>query len=383
LKDVNFEIQPGEMVGVVGKNGAGKSTLLKILSRVTEPTTGRVELYGRIGSLLEVGTGFHPELTGRENVFLNGAILGMRRTEIQRKFDEIVAFSEIEKFIDTPVKWYSSGMYVRLAFSVSVHLEPEILILDEVLSVGDSEFQNKCLNKMREIRDNGATILFVSHSMTAMTQLCSRAILFSDGVIAREGPADEVAKTYLGSSLKLSAERVWNDLDEAPGNDIARLLVVRVCDEFGQVSSHLDIRKPIKIEMEFEVLKPGHHLAPNISLFNEKRSYLFVTIDTSPAARQPRPVGQYVSSVWIPGNFLSDGVVLVNTALTTPNPVIIHYNVLDALTFQVVDSLEDSATRGDFIDAMPGEIRPLLPWTTQSKSHSQPVLCDMSKRTFA
>jgi lipopolysaccharide transport system ATP-binding protein len=375
LKDVSFEIEPGEVVGIIGRNGAGKSTLLKILSRVTEPTTGRIELYGRIGSLLEVGTGFHPELTGRENVFLNGAILGMRQAEIQRKFDEIVAFSEIEKFIDTPVKWYSSGMYLRLAFSVSAHLEPEILILDEVLSVGDADFQHKCFKKMQEIRNDGCTILFVSHNMAGMTQLCKRAILFSDGVIAADGPAEEVAKTYLGASLELSAEHIWNDLDKAPGNDIARLLAVRVCDEDGQVSSHLDIRKPIGVEMEFQVLRPGFVLAPNIHFFNEQRSYLFVTGDHGPAARQPRSIGHYRSTVWIPANFLSDGLVLVNAALSTAEPVIVHFNALDVITFEVVDSFEDNPTRGDFKGGIPGGIRPLLPWTTQFKPQSESELC--------
>jgi lipopolysaccharide transport system ATP-binding protein len=383
LKDVSFEIEPGEVVGIIGRNGAGKSTLLKILSRVTEPTTGRIELYGRIGSLLEVGTGFHPELTGRENVFLNGAILGMKRTEILRKFDEIVAFSEIEKFIDTPVKWYSSGMYLRLAFSVSAHLEPEILILDEVLAVGDADFQYKCFKKMQEIRNAGCTILFVSHGMEAMTRLCKRAILFSEGVIAREGPAEEVAKTYLGSSLKVSAERVWNDLDQAPGNDIARLLAVRVCDEDGQVSTHMDIRKPIGIEMEFEVLKPGHVLGPNIHLFNEQRTYLFLTGDTSPAARQPRPIGHYRSTVWVPGNFLSDGLVLVNAALSTSDPVTVHFNVADVIIFEVVDSFQDNPTRGVFKGAIPGAIRPRLPWTTQLISSSQPEVSNVSEGIFA
>src|SRR5258706_1479763 len=221
LRDVNFEVEPGEVVGIIGRNGAGKSTLLKILSRVTDPTGGRVELYGRLGSLLEVGTGFHPELTGRENVFLNGAILGMRRAEIARKFDEIVAFSEIEKFIDTPVKWYSSGMYLRLAFSVSAHLEPEILILDEVLAVGDTGFQIQCFNKMQEIRRDGRTILFVSHSMQSVNRLCQRAIYLSDGRIVDDGPAKAVADTYLGSGLQTTAEpfpeRKWDDPQRASG----------------------------------------------------------------------------------------------------------------------------------------------------------------------
>lgn len=383
LKDVSFEIEPGEVVGVIGRNGAGKSTLLKILSRVTEPTSGQIDLYGRIGSLLEVGTGFHPELTGRENVFLNGAILGMKQAEIQRKFDEIVAFSEIEKFIDTPVKWYSSGMYLRLAFSVSAHLEPEILVLDEVLAVGDADFQYKCFNKIKEIRNDGCTILFVSHSMEAMIKLCGRAILFSGGVIAREGPAEEVAKAYLGSSLKVSAERVWNDLDKAPGNNIARLLAVRVRDHEGRISNRVDIRRPVGIEMEFEVIQAGQILVPNLHFFNEQRTYLFVTGDKCLATRQPRPIGHYRSTVWIPGNLLSDGLVLVNAALSTPDPVKVHFEVADAITFEVADSFTDNPTRGDYRGPIPGVIRPNLPWTTQLELRSQPEPCDVTEGTFA
>ncbi len=260
LKDVSFEVGPGEVVGIIGRNGAGKSTMLKILSRVTEPTLGRVELYGRLGSLLEVGTGFHPELTGRENVFLNGAILGMRRAEIARKFDEIVAFSEIEKFLDTPVKWYSTGMYLRLAFAVAAHLEPEILVLDEVLAVGDWSFQHKCLNKMNELRRDGRTILFVSHSMQSVNRLCQRAIYLSEGMLLDDGPAQEVASTYLGSQIKIQAELTWADLDKAPGNEIARLRAVRVRTEGGEISDTVDIRRPVGIEMEFDVLEEGHVL---------------------------------------------------------------------------------------------------------------------------
>jgi lipopolysaccharide transport system ATP-binding protein len=374
LKDVSFEVEPGEVVGVIGRNGAGKSTLLKILSRVTEPTTGRIDLYGRIGSLLEVGTGFHPELTGRENVFLNGAILGMKRAEIARKFDEIVAFSEIEKFIDTPVKWYSSGMYLRLAFSVSAHLEPEILILDEVLAVGDSDFQYKCFKKMQEIRNAGCTILFVSHSMDSMTRLCKRAILFSDGRITAEGPAEEVAKIYLGSQLKVVPERIWNDLDKAPGDDIARLRAVRVLNEDGLVTGDLDIRKPVGIEIEFEVLRPGHDLAPNLHFFNEQRAYLFVSGDND-RPRSPRSPGRYTSTVWIPGNFLSDGTVLINAALSSMNPQVVHFEERDVVSFEVVDSLEDNPTRGNYKGPMPGMIRPRLPWTTQYDPGTQPQDC--------
>src|SRR5205823_3047947 len=230
LSDVNLEVRRGEMLGVIGHNGAGKSTLLKLLSRITRPTTGEVEIYGRVGSLLEVGTGFHPELTGRENIFLNGAILGMRRAEIERKFDEIVAFSEVEQFIETPVKWYSSGMYVRLAFSVAAHLEPEILIMDEVLAVGDAAFQQKCLDKLHEIRQQGRTIFFVSHSMPAVTRLCKRALLMRQGEIVADGDARAVVNTYLSSSWNVGAERRWTDTD-APGDAVVRLRRVRVCDD--------------------------------------------------------------------------------------------------------------------------------------------------------
>ena len=211
LRDVSFTVQPGEIVGIVGRNGAGKSTLLKVLSRVTEPTTGRIELYGTVGSLLEVGTGFHPELTGRENVYLNGAILGMKRAEIKRKFDDIVAFAEIEKFIETPVKFYSSGMYIRLAFAVAAYLEPEILVLDEVLAVGDADFQKKCLGKMGEIRNEGRTVLIVSHNMASVVNLCQRAILLDEGRIVSEGEPTEVIKDYLGTTPSPGGDVVWSD----------------------------------------------------------------------------------------------------------------------------------------------------------------------------
>src|SRR3989440_7842054 len=248
LKDVNLEVKQGELLGIIGHNGAGKSTLLKILSRITKPTTGRVKLDGRVGSLLEVGTGFHPELTGRENIYLNGAILGMRRAEITRKFDEIVAFSEVERFIETPVKWYSSGMYVRLAFSVAAHLEPEILIMDEVLAVGDAAFQQKCLDKMHEIRQQGRTIFFVSHNMPAVTRLCRRVLLMQQGQITADGAAQEVVNTYLSSSWNIGAERVWTD-EEAPGNAVVRLRRVRARNEAGETTAVADIRRPIGFEI--------------------------------------------------------------------------------------------------------------------------------------
>jgi homopolymeric O-antigen transport system ATP-binding protein len=374
LKDINFEVQQGEMVGLIGHNGAGKSTLLKILSRITEPTTGRIELYGRIGSLLEIGTGFHPELSGRENLYLNGAILGMRRAEIESKFDEIVAFSEIERFIDTPVKRYSSGMYLRLAFSVAVHLQPEILFLDEVLAVGDSAFQIKCFNKMQDIRNEGRTIIFVSHNMQAITRICKRVIYLNEGRILDDGPAHEIASTYLSSHLSKSAELRWDDLAAAPGNDIARLSAVRVRTEEGSVTDVVDISKPIGIEMEFEVFEAGHVLVPNFHFFNEEGIYLFVLGDRDPAwRRRPRLPGRYVSTAWIPGNFLSEGTVIVDAALSTPSPVLVHFNQREAVAFQVIDNLAADTARGDYQGPMAGVVRPVFNWTTEFMARAEPV----------
>jgi len=228
LKDVSFEVKKGDVVGIIGRNGAGKSTLLKILSRITEPTTGHVEVCGRVGSLLEVGTGFHPELTGRENIYLNGSLLGMKKAEIRRKFDEIVAFSEIEKFLDTPVKFYSSGMYVRLAFSVAAHLEPEILLVDEVLAVGDAAFQKRCLGKMNEVGKEGRTVFFVSHSMPAITRLCERVILLDGGRLLQDGRSHQIVSTYLNSGRGTTCQREWVDQTMAPGGDVACLRAVRM-----------------------------------------------------------------------------------------------------------------------------------------------------------
>lgn len=367
LKDINFDIQPGEVVGIIGRNGAGKSTLLKILSRITEPTTGRVELYGRIGSLLEVGTGFHPELTGRENVFLSGAILGMKRDEIERKFDEIVAFSEIEKYIDTPVKRYSSGMYLRLAFSVAIHLDPEILMVDEVLAVGDSAFQHKCLDKMEEIRQQGRTILFVSHNMAAVTRICERAIWLDKGRVLNDGPAQKVVSDYLTSGLNIGAEREWQDLSESPGNEVVRLRRVRVCTEEGKTTTTIDITRPVGIEVMYEVLQPGHILIPNYHFFNEEGLHLFAVQEVGPEwRRQPRPVGQYVSTAWIPGNFLSEGSLIVDIAVSSHVPAtVVHVLEREVVTFQVIDSLFSDSARGDYTGPMPGVIRPLVNWTTQ------------------
>ena len=366
LNDINLEIGQGELVGIIGHNGAGKSTLLKILSRVTKPTTGEIELFGRIGSLLEVGTGFHPDLTGRENIFLSGAILGMRRAEIEHKFDEIVAFSELEKFIETSVKWYSSGMYVRLAFSVAAHLEPEILMMDEVLAVGDAAFQQKCLDKMHEIRQQGRTILFVSHDMAAITRLCKRVVLLEQGRVACDGAPREVVKHYLSSSLKTGAAREWENQAEAPGDDVVRLRRVRVRDEAGATISVVDIRNLFGIELTYEVLEEGHALVPVIEFYNEEGTELFSTHDTNADwSRQPRPRATYTSTVWIPGNLLAEGSVLGHVSIMSHFPAtVLHASERNAFAFQVVDSPAGDSARGDYVGPMPGVVRPLLRWTT-------------------
>ncbi|HVF50076.1 MAG TPA: polysaccharide ABC transporter ATP-binding protein [Pyrinomonadaceae bacterium] len=369
LREINFEVQQGELIGIIGPNGAGKSTLLKILSRVTKPTTGRVALYGRVGSLLEVGTGFHPDLTGRENIFLSGAILGMRRFEIARKFDEIVAFSEIEKFIDTPVKWYSSGMYVRLAFSVAAHLEPEILMMDEVLAVGDAAFQQKCLDKMHDIRQQGRTIFFVSHNMPAVTRLCKRVLLLARGTIASDGAAERVVNDYLSTSLNVGAERIWNDAQSAPGNEVVRLRGVRVRAQDGETIAAIDIRRPFGIEITYEVRQAGHVLAPVVELYNQEGTHLFSAHDTAPEWRKiPRPAGLYISAAWIPGNLLSEGSMLAHVSLMSHVPSTVeHLHERNVVAFQVIDTQAGDSARGDYIGPMSGMIRPLLVWTTQIK----------------
>ena len=365
LRNVSFEVKKGEVLGVIGNNGAGKTTLLRVLSKITTPSQGRAEIHGKISSLLEVGTGFHPELTGRENIYLNGTILGMRKKEIDRKFDEIVDFSGVEKFIDTPVKRYSVGMKIRLGFSVAAFLEPDILVIDEVLAVGDSDFQKKCLQKMESVGQHGRTVLFVSHNMQMVTRLCSRAILLEKGQIKDDGPADKVVASYLSSGRVSSSERVWNNIEDTPGGEIARLSAVRVKDEDGQVLESFDIRKPIGIEMKYEVLKSDYLLLPHYNLFNEEGDWLFTTIDTDPDWRGRRPAGTYTSTAWIPGNFLSEGLMFVQSSLFTLDPLIVQFEPRDVVSFQVVDSLDGNTARGDWPGTMKGAVRPLLEWTNE------------------
>ncbi|MFL6256702.1 MAG: ABC transporter ATP-binding protein [Pyrinomonadaceae bacterium] len=366
LKDVSFEVRRGEILGIVGRNGAGKSTLLKILSRITRPSVGQVEIYGRVGSLLEVGTGFHPDLTGRENVYLNGAVLGMRKVEIDAKFDEIVAFSELERFIETPVKHYSSGMYVRLAFSVAAHLEPEILIMDEVLAVGDMAFQQKCLDKMNDIRRQGRTIFFVSHNLPAITRLCMRAVLLEHGRLIAEGQPQEVVNRYLSTSWGAGAERTWGD--DAPGDAVARLCRVRVASEEGETAAAVDVRRESRIEVTYDVLEAGHALVPVIELYNEEGTEVFSTHDTGAEwRRRPRPRGRYTSAVKLPGNLLAEGTLIAHVSIMSHFPsTILHARAANAVAFQVLDEPGGVSARGDYAGPMPGVVRPLLEWETRT-----------------
>ena len=366
LGDVSFEVKRGEVLGIIGRNGAGKSTLLKILCRIADPTNGHAEIRGRISSLLEVGTGFHPELTGRENVYLNGTILGMKKVEVDRKFDQIVDFSGVEKFIHTPVKRYSSGMKVRLAFAVAAHLEPEILLIDEVLAVGDATFQKKCLNKMQDVSQEGRTVLFVSHNMSAITRLCERAILLDKGHVIEDGPAQKVVSVYLTSGSGSSAMREWHDPDKAPCGDVARLRAVRVRNKNGQITESVDICQPVCIEMEYEVLKPGRALMPHYHIYNEEGVEVFCAHDTDPDWRdRPRPEGRYKSTAWIPANLLSEGTLFVNSGLITLDPNIKQFYEVAVVAFQVIESNGPSLARGGYAGPMTGVVRPLLDWQTE------------------
>jgi homopolymeric O-antigen transport system ATP-binding protein len=369
LRDVSFHADEGEVIGIIGHNGAGKSTLLKILTRITTPTEGRAEIRGRVGSLLEVGTGFHPELTGRENIFLNGSILGMTRQEIARNFDAIVEFSGVEKFIDTPVKRYSSGMFVRLAFSVAAHFEPEVMIVDEVLSVGDAEFQRRSIGRMGSIGEAGRTILFVSHNLHGILQLCDRAILLKEGRIIRHGPAPDVVSYYEQETLGTGPERVWPDAADAPGDDLVRLRAVRVVNEDRETANTLDVRGPIGIEIEFEVLRSGWPIVPKMKLSDQHGAICFNSMDVNGRWDEPSAPGEYVTTAWVPPNLLNEGRHVVTAEIVTiASPKLIpHAQSHDAVAFQVYDPAEGDSARGTFFGQWRGAVRPLLDWTCEER----------------
>ncbi len=353
LKDVSFEVMPGEVVGIIGRNGAGKSTLLKILSRITEPTTGQVDLYGRVGSLLEVGTGFHQELTGRENIYLNGAILGMKRSEIERKFDEIVAFAEIEKFIDTPVKHYSSGMYMRLAFAVAAHLEPDIMIVDEVLAVGDADFQKKCIGKMGDISKHGRTILFVSHNLTAVQSLCSRAIHLEKGYIAKEGETKDVVSFYLGKAVVGQYERIWDEPSTAPGNDEIRLRSAKVAASDGTSTLDINVNTPLEFEVDYWNYVDGALLNVCLILRTAEGYCAFNTISPS----ENMPVGLVRGRCQVPGMLLNDGTYSIDLCIVSDGTKVVYAHG-DILTFDMKDEERISKWYGKWI----GAVRPKLQW---------------------
>jgi lipopolysaccharide transport system ATP-binding protein len=307
LRDVSFDVRQAEVLGIIGRNGAGKSTLLKVLSRITDPTTGRARIRGRVGSLLEVGTGFHPELTGRENVFLNGSILGMDRSTIERRFDEIVEFSGVERFIDTPVKRYSSGMYLRLAFAVAAHLEPEVLIIDEVLAVGDAEFQKKCLGKMSEVAGHGRTVLFVSHNLGAVNKLCSRALLLREGHLVRDGAPREVTREYLTFGLEGDAQLAWTG-DEAPGDHRSRLRSVVVRQSDASPATHVDMRRPFAIEVTYDAYEPFRELNIHVLLHDEMGDTVFHSTHMLGGEQLlAAPPGRHCSICRFPGHALNAG----------------------------------------------------------------------------
>ena len=366
LSDVSFEVPEGQVLGVIGRNGAGKSTLLKILTRIVAPTAGRAEIRGRVGSLLEVGTGFNQELTGRENVYLNGAILGMKRREIEQRFDDIVDFSGVERFIDTPVKRYSSGMYVRLAFAVAAHLEPEIMLVDEVLSVGDAEFQRRCLGRMEELGNAGRTVLFVSHNLGAVAQLCDRAIWIDSGRLVGDGKPADVIASYLHQTHSAGSERVWTE-ETAPGNDLAKILAIRVPPHEGMPPGVMDVRRPIAVETTFKVLREGKPVFPKIKVLDQEGAVAFNAMDTDERWLRPTRPGEYVATAWIPGNLLNEGSAIVEVAICSLDfPKLEHHAaVYEAVSFEVLDPGEGDSARGQFSGQWRGVVRPLLDWSVE------------------
>jgi lipopolysaccharide transport system ATP-binding protein len=346
LRDVSFDIQQGDTLGIIGRNGAGKSTLLKILSRVTGPTHGQISIKGRIASLLEVGTGFHPELTGRENIYMNGAILGMTRREISARFDEIVDFAGVQMYIDTPVKRYSSGMYVRLAFAVAAHLEPEILVVDEVLAVGDADFQKKCLGKMGDVASHGRTVIFVSHNMTAVQTLCKKALYLREGHLANMGSTDKVIADYLGHEVNNCIYREWT-LEEAFGSDSVIMLKAAVANS-NEPGAAISVSDPVDVSFEFRLAIPAD-LRVSLLVYAAGGACVFNAM-TGSVAMQP---GRHQSALRIPANFFNDGqytMRLIFVKDTTTHLL----NIADILSFEVVDN----DRQGSWFGKWEGAVRP-------------------------
>lgn len=365
LDNISLEIEKGDVVGVIGKNGAGKSTLLKILSRVTSPTKGEIKIKGRIASLLEVGTGFHPELTGRQNVFLNGAILGMRKKEIQAKFDEIVDFSGVGEFIDTPVKRYSSGMHVRLAFAVAAHLDPEILIVDEVLAVGDAEFQKKCLGKMKDVSSTGRTILFVSHNMSAMTNLCNKGVYLKQGKIAGTGGILPIINSYMGDGSLALTQKAWDEKD-APGDGSARLLEIRLVNEKNEPVTYVLLGdKKFGIEFKYKVLEPISMPVPQLHFFNDRQDNVCISYGNFEysnfySSDEILSPGIYNSTAWLPQKMFNTQFYQVSVGMSNLEKSVLHFWEQEAITFEVVEDL--SLRKILYKGSIGGLLRPELEW---------------------
>jgi lipopolysaccharide transport system ATP-binding protein len=365
LKDVSFDLEEGRVLGIIGRNGAGKSTLLKVLARVTEPTKGTVSVRGRVGSLLEVGTGFHPELTGRDNIYLNGAILGMKRSEIESKFDEIVEFSEVSQFIDTPVKRYSSGMYLRLAFAVAAHLEPEILVVDEVLAVGDAEFQRKCLGKMNDVAAQGRTVLFVSHNMSAILRLTQEAIVMQKGQLTLRAPTNEAVDFYLASGQSQAGERTW-DSDEVPASAPFRPLSLKLYDPRGAVADTVRSTEPLTVEMEYTLSAPITGLRVGIYLSTVRGEYVFTSFDVDDAAlyetHSTRQPGHYISRCTLPGDMLNEGRYILGVNASSFG-VKRYFMDENALGF----TIDPSAAPGmQWAEQRQGPLRPRFDWVIEN-----------------
>lgn len=362
LRNLSFELRRGQVLGIIGRNGAGKSTLLKLLSRVTEPTEGQAEILGRVGSLLEVGTGFHPELTGRENIYLNGAILGMKRTEIESKFDEIVSFAEVEAFIDTPVKRYSSGMYLRLAFAVAAHLEPEILLVDEVLAVGDAEFQRKCLGKMGEVAHEGRTILFVSHNMSAIARLTQDTIVLEEGRLACLVPTPEAIDFYMTAHMTQEGIRDWEKQLQGKDTSLFYPKTLRILDEDGRVTSQIQSIRPFIVEFEYELAEDMTGLRTGIYLSTSRGEPVFTSFDTDhPGDYEQhaiRKAGRYLSRCHIPANLLNEGRFVLGVNASSFR-IRSYFTDEHALTFSVDGT---GAPGSHWAEQRRGPLRPALIW---------------------
>lgn len=362
LRNVTLEIEAGEALGIIGRNGAGKSTLLKILGRVTRPTRGRVEIRGRLGSLLEVGTGFHPELSGRENIYLNGIILGMRRPEIKRRFDEIVAFAEVERFVDLPVKHYSSGMYTRLAFAVAAYLDCDVLLIDEVLAVGDARFQRKCLGAMGDLASRGRTLLFVSHNMSAVQAICGRVAWLDGGELRLLDDTAEVVKQYLMEQSRGGSLPIWHDATRPTSDDAVRLQRVAIRPEAGGPEGAITVRTPIKLEVDFWNHLDGARLSVSLMMMNAEGVIVFNTfpLNDSPWYGKPFPAGLFRSTCHIPADLLNSGWHFVDVFLVKDEGVVLarHDRVL---SFEVFEG----DRRTNWHGVWKGAVRPALRWDTQ------------------